>query len=185
VHCSYIHIYKSQFLLLRGCAADYFSLLSRGGVGFTTHSWAKSQNPPKTRFKNSWNRQANHTCACNGLTNFEYEAHRKPVTEVIWICRSFHEKTCEITLGELMFWRIFDIWNQCATLLTQAQARPVPCYIALACTLHSSPAVRRNNTWPCHAMEYVALTPTLLKGCVDLYEEVPVSKKVFYPFYHK
>ena len=83
------------------------------------------------------------------------------------------------------FWRIFDIRNHCATLLTQAQARPVPCYIALACTLHSRPAVRRNNTWPCHAMEYVALTPTPLKGCVDLYEKVPVSKNVFIPFYHK
>ena len=56
VHCTYTFT-NHNFLLLRGCAADYFSLLSRGGVGFTT-------------------------------------------------------------------------------LLTQARARPVPCYIALACTVH-------------------------------------------------
>ena len=38
---------------------------------------------------------------------------RQPETEVMWICRNFHGKTREIPLGELMFWRIFDIWNHC------------------------------------------------------------------------
>ena len=104
------------------------------------HSWAKSQ---KQASKNSWNRRITlvpatvwkilnvkrqksletrlkkfvkstlHTCACIGLTNFEFEApkiakkRRKLETEVIWICRNYHGKTREITLGELMFWRIF------------------------------------------------------------------------------
>ena len=38
---------------------------------------------------------------------------RQPETEVMWICRNFHGKTRESTLGEFMFWRIFDIWNLC------------------------------------------------------------------------
>ena len=38
---------------------------------------------------------------------------RQPEMEIrIW--RNFHGKTREINLSELMFWRIFDIWNYCA-----------------------------------------------------------------------
>jgi hypothetical protein len=38
------------------------------------HSWAKWQNPPKTRFK-KFVRLMDHTYACNSLTNFEYKAN--------------------------------------------------------------------------------------------------------------
>ena len=52
------------------------------------------------------------TCACNAWQILNVN-RRQPETEVMWIFRNFHEKSCEITLGELMFWRIFDIWNHC------------------------------------------------------------------------
>ena len=41
---------------------------------------------------------------------------RQLETEVVRICRNFHGKSREIKLGELMLWRIFDIWNHCAPL---------------------------------------------------------------------
>ena len=36
--------------------------------------------------------------------------------------RNFHGKTREITLGKLMFWRIFDIWNLCVPISEVAAA---------------------------------------------------------------
>ena len=39
--------------------------------------------------------------------------HRQPETEVVRIFRNLHGKSREITLGELIFWRDFDIWNHC------------------------------------------------------------------------
>ena len=67
----------------------------------TVGSYCK--NPPKTRFKNS-------SATVWQILNVK---RRQPETEVMWICRKFHAKTREITLDELMFWRIFELWNHC------------------------------------------------------------------------
>ena len=49
---------------------------------------------------------------------------RQPETEVMWCCRNFHGKTREITIGKLMFWRIFDIWDHCIVATVQGGQWP-------------------------------------------------------------
>ena len=71
-----------------------------------------AKNRQKRDSKNSWNRRIILVPAT--VWQILNVKRRQPETEVMWICRNFHGKTCEITLGELMFWRIFDIWNHCA-----------------------------------------------------------------------
>jgi len=86
----------------------------------TVGSYCKK--PPKTRLK-KFVKSTNHTCACNGLTNFECEGQATWKRKLCEFARNFHGKTREITLGELMFWRIFDIWNHCTERRRRGAAR--------------------------------------------------------------
>jgi hypothetical protein len=40
--------------------------------------------------------------------------HRQPETEVVKIFKNLNGKSREITLVELIFWRVFAVWNHCA-----------------------------------------------------------------------
>jgi hypothetical protein len=55
-----------------------------------------------------------HTCAYNGLTNFECEAQATGNGSCVNMQNLAWKKTREITLVELIFWRVFYLWNRCA-----------------------------------------------------------------------
>ena len=58
-------------------------------------------------------KMTNYTCACNGLTDFECEAQATGNGSYEKF-QNLHGKSREITLGEVMFWRVFDIRNHSA-----------------------------------------------------------------------
>ena len=67
------------------------------------------KNPSKMRFK-IFVKLTDHTCASNDLASFDSE------TEAIWKCRNLLGKTCEITLGELIFGGFQSFGILCAWL---------------------------------------------------------------------
>ena len=88
----------------------------------------------------------------------------RPETEVIWICRNSHGKTREITLGELMFWRVFDIWNHCAT----AHRRRGTSRLRQQRCASSSSTVEAAHCWLFSTWYYVTLTQANAAHCTIL-----------------
>jgi hypothetical protein len=56
-----------------------------------------------------------YTYSCNSLTDFEYDAKYNPRKQKSCISADTFLKIREITSSELIFWRVFIIWNHCVS----------------------------------------------------------------------
>ena len=72
-----------------------------------------AKNPPKTRFKISWNWLIT---LMPGIVwkNVNMKCLQWPKMESIWIWWNLFGKFCQITSSELVFGLVLDIWNHCA-----------------------------------------------------------------------
>ena len=86
------------------------------------HSWTKFQKSAKNEIPKI--REIDESYLCLQRFQILNVKRRQPKTEVMWICRNFHGKTPEITLGELMLWRIFDIWKHCEAASSKPPYHP-------------------------------------------------------------